>query len=213
MSSFRFRAGHRRLEPAGTHRARPPGGAVRRKPPRRRRAPALESWIERSWRRSSPAASAPNKPPLSTRCRPPKCAATWTPTTSWCRRPNPLEEAGARDYADTRYFAILTNQAGVVVDVDGRMDRGDSRADVISAQAPTCRSRAGHHRRRRGADRAAAGLAAPGEHFSTRPRSTAAPARRCAGPDGQCAGMLDLTGIEVAERPELKHLITSPRQH
>ncbi|MBA4265480.1 MAG: histidine kinase, partial [Comamonadaceae bacterium] len=28
------------------------------------------------------------------------------------------------------------------------------------------------------------------------------------GPDGQCVGMLDLTGIDVPERPALKHLVT-----
>lgn len=26
------------------------------------------------------------------------------------------------------------------------------------------------------------------------------------GPNGRCAGMLDLTGIDVAERPQLRHL-------
>jgi sigma-54 dependent transcriptional regulator, acetoin dehydrogenase operon transcriptional activator AcoR len=28
------------------------------------------------------------------------------------------------------------------------------------------------------------------------------------GPDGQCVGMLDLTGVDVAEQPALKHLVT-----
>jgi len=34
--------------------------------------------------------------------------------------------------ADTRYFAILTNADGVVVDVSGNIDRSDRRADVIA---------------------------------------------------------------------------------
>ncbi|MDH5708558.1 MAG: histidine kinase, partial [Hylemonella sp.] len=33
---------------------------------------------------------------------------------------------------DTRYFAILTNRDGVVVDVDGPIDRDDRRASVIT---------------------------------------------------------------------------------
>src|SRR5438105_1203017 len=39
--------------------------------------------------------------------------------------------------------------------------------------------------------------------FCRRRRGAGAP---LFGPDGRCAGMLDLTGIDAAERPELKHL-------
>ena len=38
----------------------------------------------------------------------------------------------ARAIADTRYFVILTNRDGIVVHVDGAIDRSDRRADLIT---------------------------------------------------------------------------------
>ena len=54
--------------------------------------------------------------------------------------------------------------------------------------------------------------AAPGEHFLTTPPSTAAPVPPVIGPDGRCAGMLDLTGIPGA-RNALPCAIWSRSRH
>lgn len=42
-----------------------------------------------------------------------------------------LQELG-RAIADTRYFTILTDHNGLVVDVNGAIDRQDRRADLIT---------------------------------------------------------------------------------
>jgi transcriptional regulator of acetoin/glycerol metabolism len=118
-----------------------------------------------------------------------------------------LEQLG-RAIASTRYFAILTNQDGVVVDAHGPIDRGDRRAQLIT--------RVGVDLSERSVGTTAIGAALAelhpvwlhrGEHFF---EDTAC--YSCAGaplfdPDGRCAGMLDLTGIDAVERPELRHLV------
>lgn len=119
----------------------------------------------------------------------------------------PVLEQLARAIAGTRYFAMLTDAQGVV---------------IATAALPADAPRAALDIARVGIDlsEAAVGTTAIGlalaehrsvwlhraEHFFD---DTSV--YTCAGapifePDGRCAGMLDLTGVDVAERPELQHL-------
>lgn len=110
--------------------------------------------------------------------------------------------------ANTRYFAILTNSQGVVVDVDGHVDRTDPRANTIA--------RVGVDLSERAVGTSAIGAALTelrpvwlhrGEHFYAGNGAYSCAGAPLFGPDGQCVGMLDLTGVEAEERPELKHLV------
>ncbi|MCZ4315241.1 histidine kinase [Comamonadaceae bacterium G21597-S1] len=112
-----------------------------------------------------------------------------------------------RALADTRYFAILTNADGVVVDVSGPIDRSDRRADLIT--------RVGVDLSERCVGTTAIGAALTdlqpvwlhrGEHFFVDTSVYSCAGVPLFGPTGSCVGMLDLTGVEVAERPELLHL-------
>ncbi len=112
--------------------------------------------------------------------------------------------------APIRYFAILTNAQGVVVSSSGQIDSADRRATLIA---------------REGVDLSEAAIGTSsigatlhelsdvwlhrGEHFFE--MNTA---YSCAGSPifdgaGRCAGMLDVTGIDVPERPELMHRVSS----
>jgi transcriptional regulator of acetoin/glycerol metabolism len=119
-----------------------------------------------------------------------------------------LEQLG-RAIASTRYFAILTNQDGVVVDAHGPIDRGDPRAALIT--------RVGVDLSERSVGTTAIGAALAelqpvwlhrGEHFFDMTACYSCAGAPLFGPDGRCVGMLDLTGIDAAERPELKHLVS-----
>ena len=106
------------------------------------------------------------------------------------------------------YFAILTNAEGVVVDVHGPVDRSDRRADVIARVGVDLSERAV------GTTAISAALTElqpvwlhRGEHFFDDNSAYSCAGAPVFGPDGLCAGMLDLTGVEVAERPALKHLV------
>jgi sigma-54 dependent transcriptional regulator, acetoin dehydrogenase operon transcriptional activator AcoR len=114
----------------------------------------------------------------------------------------------ARAIADIRYFAILTNAQGIVVDVHGPVDRQDRRADVIARVGVDLSEKAV------GTTAISAALSElqpvwlhRGEHFFQDTGIYSCAGAPVFGPDGLCAGMLDLTGIETTERPALKHLV------
>ena len=114
----------------------------------------------------------------------------------------------ARAIADIRYFAILTNAEGIVVDVHGPVDRQDRRAQVIARVGVDLSEKAV------GTTAISAALTElqpvwlhRGEHFFQDTSVYSCAGAPVFGPDGLCAGMLDLTGIESIERPALKHLV------
>ncbi len=121
----------------------------------------------------------------------------------------PVLEKLGHAILNTRYFAVLTNSAGVVVDVSGLIDRSDQRAHLIT--------RIGVDLSERSIGTAAIGTALSelqpvwmhrGEHFFDATSVYSCAGAPLFGPDGACVGMLDVTGIEAVERPELKHLVT-----
>ncbi len=121
----------------------------------------------------------------------------------------PVLERLAHAIANTRYFAILTDAAGTVVDTHGAIDRSDRRAGMITRIGVDLSERSV------GTTAISAALSERvpvwlhrGEHFFHDTSVYSCAGAPLFGPDGQCVGMLDLTGVEVAERPELKHLVT-----
>lgn len=120
----------------------------------------------------------------------------------------PILQRLARAIADTRYFAILVNADGVVVDVNGPIDRSQRAVQVIT--------RIGVDLSESGVGTSAIGAALAelqpvwlhrGEHFFTDTSVYSCAGAPLFGPDGRCIGMLDLTGVMAEERPELKHLV------
>ena len=102
---------------------------------------------------------------------------------------------------------MLTNQDGIVIDAHGPIDRADARADLIT--------RIGVDLSEDAVGTTAIGAALSelqpvwlhrGEHFFADTSVYSCAGAPLFGPDGRCVGMLDLTGIDAAERPELKHL-------
>ena len=120
-----------------------------------------------------------------------------------------LEQLGIA-IAQTRYFAILTNAQGTVVDTSGAIDRSDRRADVIA--------RVGVDLSEHAVGTTAIGSTLieqsstwlhRGEHFYQDAGCYSCAGAPITGPDGQCAGMVDVTGIDAEERPALMHLVAT----
>jgi len=165
------------------------------------------AWLERSWRRCLGSGRQPGErigfdliPAQALR----RVADDNHALVSAAR---PVLEQLARAIASTRYFAILTNQDGVVVDAHGPIDRSDRRAQLIT--------RVGVDLSERAVGTTAIGAALTelqpvwlhrGEHFFDDTGCYSCAGAPLFGPDGDCVGMLDLSGIDAAERPELKHL-------
>lgn len=169
--------------------------------------PGIEAWIERSWRRclaqgfdpgqrlGFDAVSRSSIGHLLEANRPLLLAAA------------PVIQSLARAMADSSYFAILTNAEGVVIDVNGPIDHGNRLAHLIA--------RVGVDLSEEAVGTTAIGATLKelhpvwlhrGEHFFEDAGAYSCAGAPLFGPDGRCVGMLDLTGVDVPERPALKHL-------
>jgi transcriptional regulator of acetoin/glycerol metabolism len=170
---------------------------------------ALEGWLERSWRRCLAQGHQPEHTPSFDMMQGPTLRRTLDDSRLLIQAARPVLEKLGRAIADTRYFALLTNHHGVVVDVDGPIDRRDRRAELIT--------RLGTDLSEHQVGTTAIGVVLAerqpvwlhrGEHFFNATSVYSCAGAPLFGPDGHCVGMLDLTGIEALERPELKHLVT-----
>ena len=166
------------------------------------------SWIERSWRRCLDSGRRPDHPlafdvvPAQARRRSEEANHTLLTAA------RPVLDKLGRAIANSHYFAILTDAQGVVIDVNGPIDQGDRRARLLT--------RIGVDLSERAVGTTAIGAALAelrpvwlhrGEHFFNDTGIFSCAGAPLFGPDGHCAGMLDLTGIDAPERPELQHLV------
>ena len=169
---------------------------------------AVEPWIARSWQRC-----------LGSGRMPAQRVAFDVVSASALRRSReknhhllhaarPVLYQLTRAIAGMRYFAILTDARGIVVDVQGPCDHHDPRARAIG--------RVGIDLSEAAVGTTAIGAALAelqpvwlhrGEHFFDDNGSYSCAGAPLFGPEGQCIGMLDLTGVDVPERPELRHLV------
>ncbi len=169
----------------------------------------IPAWVERSWRRCLARGLSPRQRVVFEAVPAAAIRRALESSQPLLQAAAPVIRSLARAMAHTRYFAILTNAEGVVIDVNGPVDRHDPRATTIA---------------RVGVDlsEAAVGTTAigtslaeiqpvwlhRGEHFFDDTAIYSCAGAPVIGPDGRCIGMLDLTGIDVPERPALKHLVT-----
>lgn len=172
-------------------------------------ATGLAAGIERSWRRCLALGHEPDRTVTFN-----AISAQGTRRALEDSRPlllaaTPVVRTLTRAMLHTRYFAILTNPEGVVIDVHGPVERSDPPATALA---------------RVGIDlsEAAVGTTAigttlaeqqpvwlhRGEHFFQDNAVFSCAGAPIWGPDGRCVGMLDLTGVNVVEQPALKHLVT-----
>ena len=178
--------------------------------PRARGAACIDSWIARSWQRCIEAGRRPQQrvsfEPVS---RSHSCDIAER-NRALIAVARPVIERLSRAIADTRYFAILTDAEGMVVDV-GNLPDGTDTASRCARDI----GRVGVDLSERAIGTSAIGTALAeqesvwlhgGEHFFDDTSVYSCAGAPLFGPQGDCIGMLDLTGVQVVERPELRHL-------
>jgi transcriptional regulator of acetoin/glycerol metabolism len=168
---------------------------------------AIQPWVERSWRRCLAMGRRPEHQLDFDLIPSPVRRRVVDANQPLLQAARPVLESLSRALASTRYFAVLTDHAGIVIDAYGPIDRTDRRADLIT--------RIGVDLSEQSVGTTAIGAAIGelhpvwlhrGEHFFAATSVYSCAGAPLFGPDGRCIGMLDFTGIEAAERPELKHL-------
>ena len=169
---------------------------------------AAQAWIARSWQRCLASGQRPDQAVSFELIPTQALKRVQEANHTLLNAARPALVKLGRAIAETRYFAILTNSQGVVVDVNGPVDRSDPRAEAIA--------RVGVDLSERSVGTTAIGAALTehhpvwlhrGEHFFAANSAYSCAGAPLFGPDGDCVGMLDLTGIDAVERPELKHLV------
>lgn len=169
----------------------------------------VEPWIAQSWQRCLAQGQRPQQPVHFEAVTASVMRQAAESNRILVQAARPILKQLGQVLAETRYFAILTNHEGVVIDTDGPIDRSDRRADLIT--------RVGVDLSEKSVGTTAIGAALRelqpvwlhrGEHFFNDTAVYSCAGAPLFGPEGRCVGMLDLTGVEAAERPELRHLAT-----
>ena len=169
---------------------------------------AMEPWITRSWQRCLDSGLRPSQRVAFDMVSAPAQRRSRERNQRLLAAARPVLLQLTRAIAAMRYFAILTDAQGIVVDVQGPCDRSDPRASAIG--------RVGIDLSEAAVGTTAIGAALAelqpvwlhrGEHFFDDNGSYSCAGAPLFGPQGECIGMLDLTGVQVPERPELRHLV------
>lgn len=171
-------------------------------------SPLLAPWVERSWRRCLDLGFEPHRHIAFDAVAPGAMRHAIEANQPLLRAATPVIQSLSRAMAHTRYFAILTDARGMVIDVNGPVDRHNPLAANIA--------RVGVDLSERAVGTTAIGTTLAelqpvwlhrGEHFYDDTSVYSCAGAPIWGPDGQCVGMLDLTGVNVIEQPALKHLV------
>lgn len=172
-------------------------------------APGLAAGIERSWRRCLAMGLEPQRPVTFNAISAANTRRALDASHPLLAAAAPVVRTLTRAMLHTRYFAILTNAEGVVIDVHGPVDRSDPPAATLA--------RIGIDLSETAVGTTAIGTTLAeqqpvwlhrGEHFFQDNAVFSCAGAPIWGPNGRCVGMLDLTGVNVVEQPALKHLVT-----
>ena len=168
----------------------------------------VEPWIARSWQRCLASGLDPAHRVAFDAVNAPALRRSQEQNHHLLRAAGPVLQQLTRAIAGMRYFAMLTDAQGIVVDVQGHCDLNDPRASAIG--------RVGIDLSEAAVGTTAIGAALTelqpvwlhrGEHFFDDNASYSCAGAPLFDPQGRCVGMLDLTGVDVPERPELRHLV------
>jgi transcriptional regulator of acetoin/glycerol metabolism len=171
--------------------------------------PALAPWLQRSWQRCLERGLEPARPVEFQAVTPSGVRQVLEHNQPLLQAAAPVLRSLSRAMAHTRYFTMLTDARGVVIDVNGPIDRQDPRATRI-ARIGVDLSEASVGTTAIGATLAEqqAVWLHRGEHFFDDTSVYSCAGAPIWGPGGECVGMLDLTGVAVPEQPALKHLVS-----
>ena len=179
---------------------------------RSRSSMRIEPWIVRSWERCIQAGRQPQQRVEFEPVGRSAVRHVAERNRALVAAARPVIERLSRAIADTQYFAVLTDAAGIVVDV-GPLPNGTGAASLHARNI----ARVGIDLSERAIGTSAISTALTeqesvwlhrGEHFFEDTSVYSCAGAPLFGPRGDCIGMLDLTGVQVVERPELRHLAT-----
>ena len=169
--------------------------------------PGIAPWLWRSWQRCLAAGRRPGERVVYEALGPHALRQARDGHEALLQAAHPVMTQLVGAVGAMRYFSLLTDAHGTVLDVQGPLDRSDIRVQAIA--------RVGVDLSEQGVGTTAIGAALAehgpvwlhrAEHFFEANRHYSCAGAPLYAPDGRCLGMLDITGVDVPERPELMHL-------
>lgn len=166
------------------------------------------AWIMQSWRRCLARGARPDVPVVfeATPGHAASDAAQQHGALLAAARPE-LQRL-ASQITPIRYFVLLTDAHGTVIETAGDIDHRNRAVHAIARVGVDL----SEHSIGTSAIGAALAEHAPvwlhrGEHFFADTSVYSCAGAPLFGPDGACIGMIDVTGVQAPERPELRHLV------
>lgn len=167
----------------------------------------MSPWVWRSWQRCMAQGRDPHEKVVFDAVGPHALSHLQEEYQALLQAARPVMTQLVGAVGAMRYFSLLTDANGLVLEVQGPVDHRDMRALAVG--------RVGVDLSERSVGTSAIGAALAEhnpvwlhqqEHFFDDLRAYSCAGAPIFGPQGQCLGMLDITGIDVPERPELLHL-------
>ena len=170
-------------------------------------APWVQSWISNSWHRciqmGLQSEDALEFKPVSSG----QIKQSLDQNHELIQSAKPELERLGRAIAGTPFFALITDAHGVLLDLGGQIDKHDKRVSAIARIGVDLSDQAV------GTSAISAALTEQrpvwlhrNEHFFRDTSIYSCAGAPLWGAQGDCIGMLDLTGVQTTERPELMHL-------
>jgi sigma-54 dependent transcriptional regulator, acetoin dehydrogenase operon transcriptional activator AcoR len=165
--------------------------------------------IERSWQRCLAMGMSPRERVVFDPVSAARLAQARDQSHALLSASQPVIQSLMRALLHTRYFAMLTDAEGLVLEVQGLIDPQDKATQAIA--------RPGVDLSERRVGTTAIGSCLTdgepvwlhrGEHFYEDNQVFSCAGAPICGPQGERLGMLDLTGVNVPEQPALKHLVS-----
>jgi sigma-54 dependent transcriptional regulator, acetoin dehydrogenase operon transcriptional activator AcoR len=167
----------------------------------------LPSWLARSWRRCLSAGlsmqGAPDFEPIS---QPIKRAIIEKNFAFIDAARAEVQSLGAL-IAGLGYFAILTDAHGIVVDVAGKIERGDAASALARVGVDLSEQSIGTSAISTTLTEQQTVWLHQADHFFDATAIYSCAGAPIIGPQGQLLGMVDVTGIRVKEQRQLTHLV------
>lgn len=177
-------------------------------------APLVEDWIQRSWQRCLQLGHHPDQAVSFDPISQAQVQRLQEQHHSLLHAAQTELDRLSQAIAGTRYFALLTDAQGMVIDTRGDIPQDSPRArDIARIGVNLSEAQAGTT-----AIGAALAEHRPiwlhrGEHFFQGNASYSCAGAPLFDSAGDCVGMIDITGVDVPERPELQHLAAQSARH
>ena len=177
-------------------------------------APLVEDWIQRSWQRCLQLGHSPHQSVSFDPISQAHVHHLQEQHHSLLNAAQTELDRLSQAIAGTRYFALLTDAQGMVIDTRGDIPTDSPRArDIARVGVDLSEAHAGTT-----AIGAALAEHRPiwlhrGEHFFNGNASYSCAGAPLFDTSGACVGMIDITGVDVPERPELQHLAAQSARH